>query len=104
MNAYCNAKMAYRKQGMKRITHLEFRKAHHRELFKQGSEEPRQRKRRHSSIHHQIKVIMTLKGFIPANGAISVWYASKEQRLEVIQFQSNFTQYIAVRPASRGLR
>jgi hypothetical protein len=52
-----------------------------------------------AQLNHQIMVIMRLKGFNLVNGAISVWYAAKEQRLEVILFQSNFTQYIAVRNA-----
>jgi hypothetical protein len=52
-----------------------------------------------AQLNHQIKVIMRLKGFTLANSAISVWYASKEQRLEVILFQGNFTQYTAVRLA-----
>ena len=35
---------------MKGVTHLEFRKALYRELFKQGSEESLQKKRRHSAV------------------------------------------------------
>lgn len=81
------------------ITHLEFRKALYRELFKQGSEESLQRKRRHSSFNRQKKVIISSNGFTLANGATSVLYASKEQRLEVMLFRSNFTQYITVRLA-----
>lgn len=41
INAYCMAKMARRQQGMKDITHLGFRKALYRELFKQGQKESR---------------------------------------------------------------
>jgi hypothetical protein len=52
-----------------------------------------------AQLNHQIIVIIRLKGFTLVNGAISVWYVAKEQRLEVILFQSNFTQYIAVRSA-----
>jgi hypothetical protein len=50
INAYCIAKMAYRQQGIKGITHLDFRIALYGELFKQGSEESLQRKGRHSSV------------------------------------------------------
>lgn len=48
INAYCIAKIAYKQQGRKGITHLEFRKALYRELFEQGSEESR--KRKHCSV------------------------------------------------------
>jgi hypothetical protein len=39
INAYCITKIARKEQGIKGITHLEFRKTLYRELFKQGSEE-----------------------------------------------------------------
>lgn len=39
INAYCIAKVARQQQGLKQITHLEFRKELYKELFKQGQAE-----------------------------------------------------------------
>jgi hypothetical protein len=45
INAYCIAKLAYQRQGLKPITHLEFRKTLYKEFFQQGQVESIVRKR-----------------------------------------------------------
>jgi hypothetical protein len=45
INAYCIAKLARQRQGLKPITHLEFRKTLYKELFQQGQVESIVRKR-----------------------------------------------------------
>jgi hypothetical protein len=48
---------------------------------------------------HQMKATIKQRGFILVNGAISVLFRSRKQRLKVLLFQSNFRRLFVARPA-----